>query len=81
MAGLQFVLMSLLFLFVYWWFMEEQRLERYAYLFWYVVIGAGGVALWGLNDARLLLATMMLVMLTHWYVGFTWEVGVVREPR
>lgn len=77
---LTFVLISLLFLFVYWWYMMEGRLERYAWLFWYLVIAGLNPMLWGFGqDTVIILSVLMMLMIGQWYVGFKTGYTVVHE--
>jgi len=76
--ALQYLLMSLLFAFVYWWFIHEERLERFAYLFWYVVIGLMAAFI-DFHDAKLILAALLMMMIVQWYLGFKWGIGVIND--
>jgi hypothetical protein len=76
-----FVLLSLLFAFVYWWYMMEERLERFAWLFWYGIIAGVNPALWGFSDDTvIMLGCLLMLMIVQWYIGFKTGWGVIREP-
>lgn len=76
----QFILLSLLFAFVYWWFIHEGRLERYAYLFWYLYIGLMAAVI-DFHGGKVMLTVLLGMMIIQWFLGFKWGFGVIHEPQ
>lgn len=74
----QYVLLSLLFLFVYTWFRADERKERFIYLIAYLVQCTVPV-FYGIEMAHLTLALLLMVMNIHWLVGFKHDVFTVSE--
>lgn len=68
---------SLLFAFIYWWFIDEGRYERVFYLIGYGVVGLATAFVLTPAEGVLALSTMMVVMITHWYIGFKFDVGTI----
>lgn len=75
-----YILLSLLFAFVYWWYMDEGRLERYGWLV--LFLGNGIRLLWyGVEDAMVVLSLLMMVMVSQWYIGFKTGYGAIHGPQ
>lgn len=71
-----YVILSLLFAFVYWWFINEERLERYVYLFWYLVIGLTALGA-PIQDVVIMTAVLVNIMIIHWYIGFKFDIWTI----
>lgn len=74
---LNFILLSLLFAFVYWWYMMENRVERYVWLLAFFIIGTLQPA----NNVTVTLAVLLAVMIVQWYIGFKTGYTAIYGPE
>lgn len=75
-----YLLMSLIFLFVYVWYRDEGRFERFVFLGWFILNGVG-MLFYDIESGVINLSFILLVMLSVWYTGFKLGWGNSRGPH